>query len=200
VVAFKDRDVILLGSKRPISISVERLKALFQSKEIGESLVKAGLRYPSDVLASMRLDSRGVEEFAQGAPLNTDDNMRLELRAPRTLYRDDAEAIVAAMSKHPPDVVSHLSDVASEAWVRSELAASYFTSGDLDAALENAERSVALTASFEGQKILGQILEQLGRRAEARAALEGALEAGGDPASRRFVEAMLRSLSSSPGS
>jgi hypothetical protein len=53
----------------------------------------------------------------------------------------------------------------SEAWVRSELAASYFTSGELDAALENAERSVALTASFEGQKLLGQILQQLGARA-----------------------------------
>ena len=84
----------------------------------------------------------------------------------------------------------------SEAWVRSELAASYFTSGDLDAALENAERSVALTPSFEGQKALGQILQQLGRKNEARAALD----AGGDPEGRRFVEAMLRSLSSPTGS
>jgi len=92
------------------------------------------------------------------------------------------------------------SDMPPEAWVRSDLAASYFTSGDLDAALENAERSVALTASFDGQKLLGQILQQLGRKNEARAALEGALDAGGDPEGRRFVEAMIRSLSSPTGS
>jgi spermidine synthase len=200
VLAFSDRDLILLGSRKPLAISVERLKALYQSTEIGESLARAGLRYPSDVLASMRLDSRGVEAFARGAPLNTDDNMRLELRAPKTLYRDDAAAIVEAMRKTRPDVVSQLSDVGSEAWVRNELAASYFTSGDLEAALENAEKSVALSASFEGQKLLGQILQQLGRKEEARAALERALDAGGDPDSRRFVEALLRSLSNPAGS
>ncbi len=200
VVAFKDRDLILIGSRKPVSISVERLNQLYQSKEIGESLARAGLKYPSDVLVSMRLDSLGVEAFAKEAPMNTDDNMRLELRAPRTLYRDDVDSILEAMRKHRPDIVSQLTDMPSEAWVRSELAASYFTSGELDAALENAERSVALTASFEGQKLLGQILQQLGRKNEARAALEGALDAGGDPAGRRFVEAMLRSLSSPTGS
>ncbi len=200
VVAFKDRDLILIGSRKPVSISVERLNQLYQSKEISEGLARAGLKYPSDLLVSMRLDGRGVEAFAKDAPLNTDDNMRLELRAPRTLYRDDVDSILAAMRKHRPDIVSHLTDMPSEAWVRSELAASFFTSGELDAALENAERSVALTASFEGQKLLGQILQQLGRKSEARAALEGALDAGGDPEGRRFVEAMLRSLSISTGS
>jgi len=200
VVAFKDRDLILIGSRKPVSISVERLNQLYQSKEIGESLARAGLQYPSDVLVSMRLDSRGVEAFAKDAPLNTDDNMRLELRAPKTLYRDDVDAILAAMGKHRPDIVAQLSEMRSEAWVRSELAASFFTSGDLDAALENAERSVALLVSFEGQKLLGQILQQLGRKNEARAALEGALDAGGDAEGRRFVEAMLRSLSSPTGS
>jgi Flp pilus assembly protein TadD len=200
VVAFKDRDMILLGSRKPVSISVERLKELYQSKEIGESLARAGLKYPSDVLVSMRLDSRGVEAFAREAPMNTDDNMRLELRAPKTLYRDDIDSILAAMGEHRPDVVSQLSDMSSEAWVRSELAASYFTSGDLEAALANAERSVAISASFEGQKLLGQILQQLGRTNEARAALQGALDAGGDPEGRRFVEAMLRSLEQPAGS
>jgi spermidine synthase len=200
VVAFKDRDMILLGSRKPVSISVERLKELYQSKEIGGSLARAGLKYPSDVLVSMRLDSRGVEAFAKEAPMNTDDNMRLELRAPKTLYRDDIDSILAAMGRHRPDVVSQLSDMSSEAWVRSELAASYFTSGDLEAALANAERSVAISASFEGQKLLGQILQQLGRTKEARAALQGALDAGGDPEGRRFVEAMLRSLELPSGS
>ena len=200
VIVFKDRDMILLGSRKPVSISVERLQQLYQSKEIGESLIRAGLKYPSDVLVSMRLDSRGAEAFAKEAPLNTDDNMRLELRAPKTLYRDDIDAILAAMREHRPDVVSQLRDMPSEASVRAELAASYFTSGELDAALDNAARSVALATSFEGQKLLGQILQRLGRTNEARAALQSALDAGGDPEGRRFVEAMLRSLGPPAGS
>ncbi len=200
VVAFRDRDLILIGSRKPVSISVERLNRLYQSKDTGESLTRAGLKYPADVLVSLRLDSRGAEAFAREASMNTDDNMSLELRAPRTLYRDDAGAILEAMRQYRPDIVSQLSDMPSEAAVRSELAASFFTSGDLDAALENAERSVALAASFEGQKLLGQILQHLGRENEARAALERALDAGGDAAGRKFVEAMLRSLAGPAGS
>ncbi|MGH9321034.1 MAG: hypothetical protein ACRD3V_14275 [Vicinamibacteria bacterium] len=200
VVAFKDRDLILIGSRKPVGISVARLNQLYQEEATQKSLARAGLKYPSDVLISMRLDSRGAKAFAEEAPMNTDDNMRLELRAPRTLYRDDVNAILFAMGKHPPDIVSQLTDVPSEVSLRVELAASFFTSGDLKAALHNAEQSVALAPSFEGQKLLGQVLQRLGRKDEARVALEGALEAGGDPVGRRFVEAMLRSLSTPAGS
>jgi hypothetical protein len=44
-VAFKDRDLILIGSRKPVSISVERLNQLYQSSD-GESLARAGLKYP----------------------------------------------------------------------------------------------------------------------------------------------------------
>jgi tetratricopeptide (TPR) repeat protein len=199
VVAFKDRDLILLGSRKPINLSAERLSRLYRDVEIATSLERAGMKYPSDVLVSLSLDRRGAEAFSSGAPLNTDDNMRLELNAPRTLYRDDVESILAAMREHPPDVLEHLVDVSSEAELLVEIGASFFTSGNLPAALEHAERSVALEPTFEGQKLLGQVLQRLGRTEEARNALEGALAAGGDPSGRRFVEAMLRSLNSDTG-
>ena len=199
VVAFKDRDLILLGSRKPIRLSLERLNALYRNAETAASLERAGIRYPSDVLVSLSLDSAGAEAFSADALLNTDDNMRLELNAPRTLYRDNVESILAAMREHSPDVLEHLVDVPSEAALRVELAASFFTAKKLDAALAHAERSVAMEPTFEGQKLLGQILQQLGRIDEARAALEGALAAGGDPSSRKFVEAMLRSLAPPAG-
>jgi spermidine synthase len=194
VVAFQDRDLILLASRKPILLSMERLGRIYEDNAIGTSLVQAGLKYPADVLVGMSLDERGAEAFSREAPLNTDDNMRLELSAPRSLYRDDVEAILAAMREHPPDVIAHVEDFRSEAEVRLELAASQFTSGHLEAALDQARRSVALVPSFESQKLLGQVLQRLGRDEEARAALERALAAGGDATGRRFVEAMLRSL------
>jgi spermidine synthase len=200
VVAFKDRDLILIGAKKPLRFSTDRLEAFYRTPSIQESLKLAEMPYPSDVLASMTLDDDGTEAFSENAPLNTDDNMYLELRAPRSLYTDEVDAILDAMRRYPPDVVAHLDDVESEADTRVELAASYFTAEKLHAALLQTELAVSLAPSFEAQKLRGQILERLGRGEEAKRALQEALDAGGDVAGRKFVEAMLRSLGSTSGS
>ena len=155
--------------------------------------------YPSDVLASMTLDDDGTRAFSIDAILNTDDNMLLELHAPRSLYRDEVDSILNTMRSYPPDVMAHLVDVDSEIDTRLELAASYFTAEKLDAALLQTELAVSIEPSFEGQKLRGQILQRLGRDDEAKQALQDALDAGGDPTGRRFVEAMLRSLDSPAG-
>ena len=194
-VAFKDRDLILIGAKEPIRFSLERLFEFYETEAIAESFQRADMKYPSDVLVSMTLDAKVAAAFAGDAPANTDDNMRLELSAPRSLYRDEIDEILDAMRSYPPNLLDHLEGVDSEAALRLELAASFFTGGKLDQALEQARQAVDLEATFEGQKLLGQVLQRLGREEEARVALEAALTAGGgDPVGRRFVEAMIRSL------
>ena len=198
-VAFRERDLILLGSKEPIELSMKRLTAFYEEPVIRDSLKLAQMPYPSDVLTGMTLDSRGSEAVAEGGTLNTDDNMYLELQAPRTLYRDEVAAILAELRSHPPDVVSQLKDMDSEATVRLELAASYFTEEKLDRALSEAQAAVAIEPSFDAHKLVGQVLQRMGRNEEAKRALERALGAGGDPTGRRFVEAMLRSLDSPSG-
>jgi len=201
VIAFQDRDLILIGGRNPLELSLARLDALYRDPEVQKSLTLAEMPYPSDVLASMTLDADGTAAFSKNARLNTDDNMYLELQAPRFIYRDNIEAILATMRKHPPDVLAHLTDVESEAKVRLELAASYFTAERLEEALTQTEKAVAIESTFEGHKLRGQVLQQLGRNDEAKAALQQALDAGGDDdAGRRFVEAMLRALHSPAGS
>ena len=198
-VAFKDRDLILIGAREPIRFSLDTLEALYDFPEMQQSLTLAEMPYPSDVLVSMTLDDDGTRAFAEDGALNTDDNMLLELRAPRSLYRDEVDSILDSMGRHPPDVMAHLVDVDSEVNVRLELAASYFTADKLDEALRQTELAVSLEPTFEGQKLRGQILQQLGRADEAKQALEDALAVGGDDAGRRFVEAMIRSLDSPSG-
>lgn len=200
VLAFKDRDLILLGARQPIHLSVDRLERFYRIPEIRQSLERAELPYPSDVLITMRLDDDGTEAFSENGRINTDDNMYIELQAPRSLYRDRIDAILESMGRYPPDVLAHLDDVDSEAELRLELAASYFTADRLDEALVQTELAVSLEPTFEGHKLRGQILERLGRDDEAKQALEAALAAGGDTTGRRFVEAMLRSLDSPSGS
>jgi len=169
---------------------------LFDDPRIKESISLAAVNYPSDLLAELQLDEKGSESFSLGAPLNSDDNMLLELAAPRSLYRDSLDAILAELSRHSHSVVAQTTDYDSPADIYVELAATYFTEGRKEEALSTCRRALEHRASFEAHKLLGQILQSMGRAEEARQSLEKALALGGDPQERRIVEALLRSLDS----
>ena len=194
VVAFNDRDLILLGSDRPISFSLDQMTRRFAHPGVRASLAEAYVRYPADLLVKLRLDEPGTAAFAAGSLLNTDDNMRLELAAPRTLYQDRLTAIRAELDRHPPAPLDLLTDYASPAEAEVELAASYLTIGRDDEALRHCERALALEPSFEGLKLLGQIAERRGDRRRARHAWRLALAASGDPTQRALVQALLRGV------
>jgi hypothetical protein len=51
-------------------------------------LARAGVGRPDDLRPRLALDLGDVARFAAGAPVNTDDNGRVEFAAPRTLYVD----------------------------------------------------------------------------------------------------------------
>ena len=194
VVAFNDRDLILLGSDRPITFSLAQMTRRFADPGVRASLAEAYMRYPADLLVKLRLDECGTAAFAAGAALNTDDNMRLELAAPRTLYQDRLAAIRAELDRHPPAPLELLTGYGSPAAAAVELAASYFTAGRDDEALRHCERALALEPSFEALKLLGQIAARGGDRRRARHAWRLALAAGGDSGERALVQALLRGV------
>ena len=194
VVAFNDHDLILLGSSRPITFSLDRMTRRFADPDVRASLAEAYVRYPADLLVKLRLDEGGTAAFAAGAALNTDDNMRLELAAPRTLYQDRLVGIGAALDRHLPTPMDLLTDYGSRAEAEIELAASFFTAGRDEQALRHCERAVAFEPSFEGLKLLGQIAERGGDRGRARHAWRLALATGGDPGQRALVQALLRGV------
>ena len=187
VVTFADRDLIMLGSRQPIRFSLPRLRNRFADPKVRASLRFAFVNYPADLIVKLGLDEEGVAAFTTGAPLNTDDNMRIELAAPRTLYADRKEAIYAALAEHLPMPLDLVDGDDSRAAVSLELAASYFTAGEDDAAL-------ALEPSFDGLKLLGQIAQRQGDTHRARNAWSLALAMEGDAGSRAFVQGLLQSL------
>jgi spermidine synthase len=196
--AFKDRDLILLGSQEPLRFDIERMNQLFDEPSIRESLSLSYVNYPFDLLADLRLDEKGIETYAKGAPLNTDDNLLLELAAPRSLYQDNVEAIRAGMDSHSRSILDHLSNEGSQTEVYLELASSFFTSKRMDEALATCQRALNLDASFEGWKLLGLIHQSRGELDDARTAWETALAMEALPKDKRFVQAALRSLDSPP--
>lgn len=195
---FGGRDLLLLGSRRPVRFDIGRMTALLEQPRVRSSLARIQARYPFDLLIDLQLDDRGAAAFSGDAPLNTDDNLLLELGAPRTLHRDRSPEILAAMAEHPAQLAASLSGYPNRAGLDLERAASLFTRGRHEEALAACREALAREKSFEGKKLLGQILQQLGQRDEARRAFREALALEADAGARAFVEGLLRSLDSGP--
>ncbi len=188
------RDVLLLGSHRPMRFSLARMRRVFDDPERSEVLGSIGLHYPFDLLVGLTLDTRGCADFSRGAPLNTDDNMHLELSAPRTLYVDRIEEIGAALAEHEVTLIDHVMDDRSRGEILLDQAASLFTAGRNEEALATCQEAIALEPSFAAYKLRGQILQGLGRTDEARRAFRFVLGLGGSPEERALVEALLRTV------
>jgi spermidine synthase len=79
-------DTVLIGSDSPLPLDLRRVARSFDKPGIAAELERAYIHTPEDVLARVLLASRAeVLRFTAGAPINTDDNARIELAAPRDL-------------------------------------------------------------------------------------------------------------------
>lgn len=79
-------DTILVGSDEPLPLDFDRIARHFEDPRVKKELARAHLGGPEAVIARVLMASRAeVIEFSEGAPINTDDNARIELAAPRDL-------------------------------------------------------------------------------------------------------------------
>ncbi len=78
-------DTILIASETPIALDRLRLEQRLAHPATGAEATRAGLGSAHDVFAHLLLGPEEVESFSAGAALNTDDNARIELNAPRDL-------------------------------------------------------------------------------------------------------------------
>lgn len=79
-------DTILIGSDSPLPLDLQRIARGFEAPRVARELERAYLHAPEAVLARVLLSSRAeVLKFTAGAIINTDDNARIELAAPRDL-------------------------------------------------------------------------------------------------------------------
>jgi spermidine synthase len=81
-------DLILLASEAPLDFAPV-LAATEGTGPAGADFRDFGLRAPRDALGGLVLSPEGVGRFVDGAPLNSDDRPRIELAAPRALFRSD---------------------------------------------------------------------------------------------------------------
>jgi len=94
----EDADLVLIGSDDPLSVQADDLDQLFHTDE-DITFELAGIQVVNafDLLTRYQMGRDRILAFAADAPLNTDDNMRIEYSAPLHLHEETAEANFQAL-------------------------------------------------------------------------------------------------------
>ncbi len=79
----KSTDIVLIGSLQPLTLPPQGLIDGWDNSWVSDALTDVGLRPPHDPMGRLFMNQAQIGQFVDGAPLNTDDNGRLEFRAPR---------------------------------------------------------------------------------------------------------------------
>jgi spermidine synthase len=83
--AAKGKDLILLGSRVPVSL--DRLSERMSNPLTAADLNRVGIKSPDDVRSWYVCDETKLAPAVKGAVINTDDNMHVETVAPREAFR-----------------------------------------------------------------------------------------------------------------
>jgi hypothetical protein len=85
-----DTDILLLGSKNPFPLDLERARRRLTQQEIREDLAdpRVGIRSIYDLASRILMGPDEVRRFVGSGPLHTDDLPIIAYNAPRDLYRN----------------------------------------------------------------------------------------------------------------
>ena len=83
----KGTDLILIASKKPIPLPPKGYERAWSIDSVRNELQRAGVQHLHDLYGLTFMTERELREFAEGAPLNTDNNGLLEYEAPKDLIR-----------------------------------------------------------------------------------------------------------------
>jgi spermidine synthase len=95
--AAKGKDLILVGSRQPLSL--DRVGERMQDERVAKELSRININTPVDLENWFVCDETQLAPAVDGAVINTDDNMRVENRAPREAFLPMTEANSAWVDK-----------------------------------------------------------------------------------------------------
>jgi len=75
-------DCLLIGSNVPIKVDLADLSRRLQQPRVARQLSRVGLNDPLSFLAEFTMDQSAIQRFANGAIINSDDNLYLEFSSP----------------------------------------------------------------------------------------------------------------------
>ena len=90
-------DYQLVGSKGPLAVPYDALRARMQDPVVAASLARVGVQSPAELLGHYVTDAAGLRRFAAAGDVYHDDRNRLEFDAPRLLHRPTTLETVAGL-------------------------------------------------------------------------------------------------------
>lgn len=96
-------EFVFVGSQSPLVIDYDKLHARFYSRAVVSDMRRIAILMPSDMLGYMITAGDKVAALAGDAPLNTDDNSRIEYDTPRGMWKDQAIEILRRLFAHRVD-------------------------------------------------------------------------------------------------
>jgi spermidine synthase len=95
--AAKGKDLILVGSRQPLTL--ERVGERMQNERVKKELARIKIGAPAELETWFVCDETQLAPAVDGAVINTDDNMRVENRAPREAFLPMMETNAAWVEK-----------------------------------------------------------------------------------------------------
>lgn len=137
--AIEYNDLVLIGSDRPLHLSADLAQRLLDRPALAAELTRVGVDSDLEMISLYLLDRSGILEMSRGVPLNTDDNMFIELSTASKLHLEARRDNYESLLSHARLPESALADD-PDRW--ASLARSYRQRGDLSrsaAAISRAE-------------------------------------------------------------
>jgi spermidine synthase len=186
----QETDYLLIGAASAPKFDYAKVRRLFaENKSLKADFESLGLSDAYTVLGFYRMGKQELQAFSNGADLNTDDNVRLEFSAPRSLGKTTSELNRALMESY---VIAPswkpFQEWLSEARHHFFISQSYRASALYDQALKEVDRAIEIEPkNAEYHLLRGQILAVADQSAEAFDSAKKALELGGKEKERAVL-------------
>jgi spermidine synthase len=183
------KDYVLIGSAGATPPDRDRVARALAESRLQDDAVTMDMRDVGAFLSKLVLTADAVPAFTAGAPLNTDDNARVEYSAPRALLAGGSTALVAELYAHRSPLATKLEQLGRPAAgppLRAHLDSAFQADGEIVAgyvayansqwvgAVTHLERARALVpGSYRAAYLLASLYNDLGHRvapAQAREA------------------------------
>lgn len=172
----EEADLVLIGSDRPIAPTLDAARVLLRHPTVAAELELVDIHNPWDLVAIFSMDQVAIGELAGPVPLNTDDNMRIEYRAPKNLHVSTHERNFELLLKHAQIPTATLP---RDPLAYADLARTYQGRDDVVRSVGTMAQAAALLP--EGDPLRAELVaEAEGWRRELSRELEAERSADGD--------------------
>jgi len=114
-------DLLLMGSERPLALDLEQMRARASELKVAIDLRRVSVDDALDLVPLFRMGTAGIDRLIEGAPLNTDDNARVEFSAPKSFGRDTLTENSELLHRIAENPLDHFQPPVTDERRRSEL-------------------------------------------------------------------------------